>query len=321
MASSRVSPNTCTAPVASPRRSARKRICSGDSSPETYSVVTPACSRRAAHCSTNVDLPMPGSPPTRTTEPGTIPPPRTKSNSGNPVRQRSAAPTPMSDRRTGGRADGSGGPLTARPPDRPIGSSLSVFHAPQASQRPAHLGCSAPHSAQRNTDLALATLRSRGRLELREVVEAGVFLLEVELQGPRRPVALLADDELREPLDAFVRLRVHRPVIQLLAVDEADHVGVLLDGARLAEVGELGTAVLAAALLRSTRQLRQRDDRYVQLLGEGLEGARDIGDLLLPVLGVGRPLHELEVVHDDKLDVQLHLEPPGFGAHRQRGKG
>src|SRR6267143_2049686 len=221
MASSRVSPNTCTAPVASPRRSARKRICSGDSSPETYSVVTPACSRRAAHCSSSVDLPIPGAPPTSTTEPGTMPPPRTKSNSGKPVRHRSAAPTPMSDKRTGGRADGSGGPLTARPPERPTGSSLRVFHAPHASQRPAHLGCSAPQSAQRNTDRALAMLRSRRRLELRQVVEAGVFLLEVQLQGPRRPIALFADDELRQPFDAFIRFRVHRPVIEFLAVDEA----------------------------------------------------------------------------------------------------
>ena len=34
--------------------------------------------------------------------------------------------------------------------------STIVFHAPQAGQRPAHLGESAPHSLQNHTDLYLA---------------------------------------------------------------------------------------------------------------------------------------------------------------------
>ena len=53
-----------------------------------------AASNRAATCNMIVDLPIPGSPPTSTIEPGTMPPPKTKSNSSSPVRQR-AESTPL----------------------------------------------------------------------------------------------------------------------------------------------------------------------------------------------------------------------------------
>src|SRR5205807_367661 len=108
---------------------------------------------RAAHCRSRVDFPMPGSPPTNTTDPGTIPPPKTKSNSRRPVcHRRTAAPSPRADRRTGGLPDGTTCFLSACLPVRPTASSTSVFHAPHASQRPPHLGCSAPQSVQRNTE-------------------------------------------------------------------------------------------------------------------------------------------------------------------------
>src|SRR5881296_3170352 len=208
----------------------------------------PACSRRAAHCSSNVDFPMPGSPPTSTTDPGTIPPPSTKSNSGRPVRQRCNAPPPTSDSRTGGLSDETVCFLSDRPTARPRGSSTSVFHAPHASQRPPHFGCSAPQSVQRNTEPPppLRTVEPRRRLARRVVVEARVFLLEEELHGPRGAVALFSDDELCEAFDVVVRLRVGGAVVELLAIDEAHDVGVLLDRARLPQVGELRPAVLAA---------------------------------------------------------------------------
>src|SRR5947207_11235430 len=179
----------------------------------------PACSRRAAHCSSRVDFPMPGSPPTSTTDPGTMPPPSTKSNSRRPVCHRSTpGPPPRADRRTGGRADSSDR-LSVRPPDRhsfPTASSTRVFHAPHASHRPAHFGCSAPQSLQRNTECALATRRLDRCAALGVVVEAGEFLFEVELHGAGRPVALLPDDELRHTLDV-VAVLVVRPVVELLA--------------------------------------------------------------------------------------------------------
>src|SRR5207245_2527910 len=155
IASSRVSPSTWTAPASTVNRSARSRIWSGDSSPDTYSAGTPACSSRAAHCSRSVDFPIPGSPPTSTTDPGTIPPPP--------------------------------------------------------------FGCSAPHSVQRNTERGppLATAGLGGRFPRRVIVEPRVLLLEEQLHGARGAVALLADDQLGESLDALVGLRVHGTVVEL----------------------------------------------------------------------------------------------------------
>src|SRR6266566_9069974 len=214
-------------PASSSRRSARSRSWSGDSSPETYSVEMPWLSRRAAHCISSVDLPIPGSPPTSVTEPGTIPPPRTKSNSARPVRQRSSGVCLRSVRRIGGWAVGE--TLTAEPLNRPTASSMRLFHAPQLSQRPPHFGWSAPHSVQRNTDLPLDTsgLERRG-FPRGVIVEPRVLLLEMQLHRPRRAIALLPDDHFGEALDALVGLGVDRPVVELLPVDEADHVGVLL---------------------------------------------------------------------------------------------
>src|SRR6266566_9494449 len=172
-------------PASSCKRSARSLYLSGDSSPETYSVTTPWLSSRAAHCMRSVDLPMPGSPPTRTTDPGTMPPPNTKSNSANPVRQRSLP--------TVGRLESWTGVAVVscqpsnRPTFRPTGSSIREFHAPHASHLPPHFGWSAPHSVHRNTEWALDTAGLDRRLARRVVVEARVFLLEVQLHAAGAP--------------------------------------------------------------------------------------------------------------------------------------
>src|SRR5574341_1891339 len=214
----------------------------------------------------SVDFPIPGSPPTSVTDPGTMPPPRTKSNSARPVRQRSLPTVGRLESWTGTAA------VSFQPSSRPTffprGSSTSEFHAPQLSQRPPHFGWSAPHSVQRNTDLPLDTERSLSR---RVVVEAGVFLLEVQPHRACWAVALFADDHLGQAFDAFVRLGIDRAVVELLPVDEADDVGVLLDRARFAQIRELWAPVLAATLLRRARQLRDRDDGDDELLRQRLE--------------------------------------------------
>src|SRR5207302_3845434 len=93
--------------------------------------------------------------------------------------------------------------------------------------------------------------------------------------------------QLRDSLDAFVRLGVRGAVVELLTIDETHDVGVLLDRPGLAQVRQLGAPVLAAPLLGGARELGQRHHRHVQLLGQGLERAGDERDLLLPALGVG----------------------------------
>src|SRR6476659_749366 len=99
---------------------------------------------------------MPGSPPTSTTEPGTSPPPSTRSNSPMLVvsRDSSETVTSLSAVIAGGSI------LPAQPLRRlcatpafsgsaaSIAISLSVFQRPQSVHCPCHLLCSEPHSAQ-----------------------------------------------------------------------------------------------------------------------------------------------------------------------------
>ena len=102
--------------------------------------------RAAVTWSSNVDLPMPGSPPISTAEPGTRPPPVARSNSSMRVRRRSAASAvPVRPTKSS---------LRPLPPPRPLGaasrgaSSVIEFQAPQASQRPLHLVWLAPQAWQ-----------------------------------------------------------------------------------------------------------------------------------------------------------------------------
>ena len=109
----------------------------------------------ASAASVKVDFPIPGDPPIRTSEPGTIPPPRTRSSSAMPVVIRATCWASTSRRGTGfaARPDRVAEPragATAR-------SSTSEFHSPQPGQRPCHFGLSCPHEEQANTDADRAT--------------------------------------------------------------------------------------------------------------------------------------------------------------------
>ena len=85
-----------------PMRDARMRTCACDSSPEIYSTVLRSVANAVslatlpAVSSSNVDLPMPGSPAISVTDPGTMPPPSTRSNSENPVAILEMFSVPMS---------------------------------------------------------------------------------------------------------------------------------------------------------------------------------------------------------------------------------
>src|SRR5918995_5762319 len=110
----------------------------------------------AAACSSSVDFPMPGSPPSSTREPGTIPPPSTRSSSPIPVARRavseywtsaySCAPVepPGSVYRWLSPPPGAAGDVSG------TRSSTSEFHAPHSAQRPIHFGDCPPHSWHTN---------------------------------------------------------------------------------------------------------------------------------------------------------------------------
>src|SRR5688572_2705911 len=106
---------------------------------------------------------MPGSPPISSAEPGTMPPPVTRSSSASPVGRRaivSAVLTSDSSATTR--------PLEARVSPDPGGavtsaSSIIVFHSPQAAHLPAQRGAMAPQFWHTNWLLAGFAMRSGPR--------------------------------------------------------------------------------------------------------------------------------------------------------------
>ncbi len=108
----------------------------------------------AQTCSSRVDLPMPGSPPINSAEPGTKPPPVTRSNSLLPLTKRGAAcdlpfrPVKRSDEAPMPPARVP--PLPASEPGRGFSTSSStrVFQSLQASHLPDHLLETAPQDWQ-----------------------------------------------------------------------------------------------------------------------------------------------------------------------------
>src|ERR1700730_15318383 len=158
-----------------------------------------------------------------------------------------------------------------------------------------------------------ARLERRG-VALGEALERGVLGNEGHLHLAGGAVALLADDHVRDPIPVL-RLQA----VALRTIEEEDLVGVLLEGARLPQVGELG--LLALPGLHRARELGERHHRHVQLLGQGLERAGDLGDLLLAVLLLVAPAHELEIVDHDQDEPVLRLHAPGLGPRLQHGEG
>ena len=112
------------------------------------SAVLPSPAIASIACNRIVDLPTPGSPPSNVTDPGTRPPPSTRSNSAIPVENRfdvltSTAPSGI------GRATESGMSTAACAASRRSAATCTTLpHSPQSPQRPTHFEASAPHCSQ-----------------------------------------------------------------------------------------------------------------------------------------------------------------------------
>ena len=155
-----------------------------------------------------------------------------------------------------------------------------------------------------------------------EIGEARYCGVELQFDGAGRAVALFADDDLRLALHAFtfgqpfgeffpVRLRgLAHLVIIFLAEHEQHDVGILLDRARLAQVGKLRTFIIAAFDL--ARQLRQRQDRNVKILGERLEPRGNFRDFLHAAFAATtvRALQKLKIVDHKEIEPALAFQPP-----------
>jgi hypothetical protein len=107
----------------------------------------------------SVLLPIPGSPPMSTIEPGTMPPPSTRSNSPMPDGTRAASLTSTASHGTAP-APGSSASVAWRalPPEATSWrSSTKLFHSPQSGQRPSHFELSNPQAWQTKTERSLLT--------------------------------------------------------------------------------------------------------------------------------------------------------------------
>src|ERR1051325_5232414 len=116
---------------------------------------------------------------------------------------------------------------------------------------------------------ASAQLRDLGSpdlLTLRVTLEPRVLLVKKQIHDSSWSVALLSDDDLRFAFER-VAILVDRAIVEFLPIQKHDQVSVLLDRARLTQVGELRPLVVARALLRRARELRQCHDRHLELLG------------------------------------------------------
>ena len=161
----------------------------------------------------------------------------------------------------------------------------------------------------------------RGERILSWVFETGVLTAEGEKDVAGGSLTVLGNDDLGHSVKVVAFL-VFIDVVVFRAVDEEHHVGILLDGSRLAQVAKLGALAFdPLAVFDISAQLREGDDGDVELLSQSLQRATDGGHFLLSATefhAVG--VHELKIVDHDDADVLLANEPTGFGAELEDGK-
>ena len=116
---------------------------------------------------------------------------------------------------------------------------------------------------------------------------------------------MLGNDKLRQAANVVATGVFARLGVVFRAVNKAHNVGVLLDGTRLTEVGELRTLAVGA-VFNATVKLRQRNHRNGKLLGKLLERARNGAHLLLTAAKLhSAGIHKLQIVDDNHLYVVL----------------
>src|SRR5690606_10819221 len=126
-----------------PRRPQRAATWATDSSPLAYSTTPLRRASPTEACSKRVDLPIPGGPPSKTTLPGTSPPPSTRSTSPRPQGRRGWRSTIVC---ASVEATTLPGPV-GRSPGAAAGSPSSIeFQASQLGHLPNHPLLAAPQA-------------------------------------------------------------------------------------------------------------------------------------------------------------------------------
>jgi len=133
---------------------------------------------------------------------------------------------------------------------------------------------------------------------------------EDQIHGADRAVALLGEDQLRQAAKVLAIA-----VINLLAEDEPDQIGILLDGSRFTQVAELWT-VIALSRLHGAAQLREDHHRHVQFLGQEFHAPRKGADFLVAILIAAAAAHQLKVIDNYQPDISaLRPQAPQLGVH------
>src|SRR5580700_3418852 len=107
-----------------------------------------------------------------------------------------------------------------------------------------------PAAGEGSRQKLLLRLAARAPRIRRSFFKASVACEKNEIQISRGPVALLRDNELSLRTIFLRQIRL----VEIRPVDEQNHVRILLDRARLAQIGELRLALFA---LRRARQLAE----------------------------------------------------------------
>src|SRR5260370_21534232 len=131
--------------------------------------------------------------------------------------------------------------------------------------------------------------------KLREGIRRSLFkprepAAENKLHAVHRAVALLRDLQLC----LFPFLGRRALLEEMRPVDEHHHVGILFDGARLAQIRKLRPALVA---LRRTRKLAEHQHGDLQFLREALQSPRDAGHFFLAVPKASPRGYQLEIIH------------------------
>ena len=105
-------------------------------------------------------------------------------------------------------------------------------------------------------------------------------------------------------------------------MDETYHIGILLDGSGFTKVAQLrALALFSFTILHTTVQLRQGDDRDIQLLGQSFQRAGNRTHLFLTAAERHTAgIHQLKVVDDNNPYPMLANQTTGFGTKLEYGK-
>ncbi len=169
-----------------------------------------------------------------------------------------------------------------------------------------------------------------------KIGKAGQAAVEIQINRAGRTVALLGDDDaggiadigdaflpagdaVLEPVAGFVHIVDRLAFFQVifLAVDEHDHIGVLLDGAGFAKVGEHRD--VRRALLHGARELRRRNDRHVQLARQLLQRTCNLANFTGSRVGASTAVQQLQVVDNHKVEL-IGAKPEAIDKAEDREK-